>query len=107
VSVTAEMSPIELAGLIGEHLSKRGIDVVLSGGACVEHYSEGKYVSMDLDFVNAGFSKRDRIKAAMKEIGFEEKNRYFKHSNTTYLVEFPPGPLGVCVFRRKRPPISV
>lgn len=95
MTAITDMSPMELAGLIGEHLSKRGINVVLSGGACVAYYSEGKYVSMDLDFVNAGFAKRDRIKAAMVEIGFEEKSRYFKHPDTEYLVEFPPGPLGV------------
>lgn len=91
----ADMSPMDLAGLIGEHLSKRGINVVLSGGACVAYYSKGKYVSMDLDFVNAGFAKRARIKAAMVEMGFEEESRYFKHPDTRYLVEFPPGPLGV------------
>lgn len=91
----ADMSPMELAGFVGEHLSGRGIDVVLSGGACVAHYSNGKYVSMDLDFVNAGFAKRDRIRKAMAEIGFEEESRYFKHPDTEYLVEFPPGPLGV------------
>lgn len=95
MSTISGMSPIELAGYVGEHLSKRGINVVLSGGACVAYYSEGKYVSMDLDFVNAGFAKRDRIKAAMEEIGFEEESRYFKHRDTEYLVEFPPGPLGV------------
>jgi hypothetical protein len=73
----ADMSSMELAGLISEHLSKRGINVVLSGGACVAYYSKGKYVSRDLDFVNAGFAKRDRIKTAMTEIGFEEESRYF------------------------------
>jgi hypothetical protein len=86
---------MEVAGLVGEHLSKRGINVVLSGGACVAYYSQGKYVSMDLDFVNAGFAKRDRIKTAMEEIGFVEESRYFRHPDTKYLVEFPPGPLGV------------
>ncbi len=89
------MTPIELAGFIGNHLSKQGINVVLSGGACVAHYSKGKYVSMDLDFVNAAFVKRDKIKTAMAKIGFNEDNRYFKHPDTKYLVEFPPGPLGV------------
>jgi len=95
VIAIADMSPMELAGFVGQHLSGRGIDVVLSGGACVAYYSDGKYVSMDLDFVNAGFAKRARIKAAMAEIGFEEESRYFKHPDTEYFVEFPPGPLGV------------
>jgi hypothetical protein len=86
---------MDLAGLVGQHLSRHGIDVVLSGGACVAHYSKGEYVSMDLDFVNAGFARRDKIEKAMAEIGFQETGRYFKHPDSEYLVEFPPGPLGV------------
>jgi hypothetical protein len=31
----------------------------------------------------------------MLEIGFEERNRYFSHPDTEYLIEFPQGPLGV------------
>ena len=87
----ADMSPMELACFVGEHLSKHGINVVLSGGACVAHYSKGKYVSMDLDFVNAGFAKRETIKAAMAEIGFEEERRYFRHPETAYLIILQTG----------------
>lgn len=89
------MTPVELAGLVGSHLGSRGIDVVLWGGACVAYYSNGQYVSMDLDFVNAGHARREKIAAAMAEIGFQEVNRSFRCPQTEYLVEFPPGPLGV------------
>ncbi len=58
-------------------------------------YSQGKYVSLDLDFVNAAFTKRDRISGVMEALGFHEENRYFRHPATDLLVEFPPGPLGV------------
>jgi len=91
----ADMTLFELAGYVGGHCQKRGISVVLSGGTCVAYYSKGKYVSMDLDFVNAGFAKREKIAAAMVEIGFREDSRYFRHPDTEYLVEFPPGPIGV------------
>ncbi|MCG2681961.1 MAG: hypothetical protein L6455_18665 [Kiritimatiellae bacterium] len=91
----ADMTPIDLAGYIGDHLSQRGINVVLSGGACVAYYSKGQYVSMDLDFFNAGFSRRDKITAAMADIGFREDKRYFRHPDTEFLIEFLPGPLGV------------
>ena len=56
----ADMTFIELAGFVGDHLSRRGINVVLSGGTRVAHYSKGKYVSMELDFVNVAFAKRDK-----------------------------------------------
>ena len=91
----ADMTPTELAGFIGEYLGKQGIDVVLSGGACVNYYSKGKYVSLDLDFVNAASTSYMKIHAAMTELGFQERNRYFTHPDTEYLVEFPSGPLAV------------
>jgi len=50
---------------------------------------------MDLDFVNAGFTRRAAIREAMDALGFSEENRYFRHPDTELRVEFPPGPLGV------------
>ena len=91
----AKMSRLELAAFISSELHKRKIDVVLSGGSCVSIYSNDEYVSMDLDFVNTGFAKRSDIKDAMVALGFAERNRYFYHAETEFLVEFPPGPLGV------------
>jgi hypothetical protein len=90
-----DMSDVELAAYVATHLRSKKIDVVLSGGACVSIHSSRKYVSMDLDMVNKMFAPRNRIRAAMAEIGFEEYNRYFRHPDTEYLVEFPAGPLAV------------
>ena len=90
-----DMSRLELAGCVSAEFQKNGINVVLSGGSCVSIYSEEKYVSMDLDFVNVTFTKRDRIRNVMESLGFHEEKRYFRHPATNLLVEFPPGPLGV------------
>lgn len=90
-----KMTQIELAAYVQSHLREVGIDVVLSGGATVSHYSGGRYVSKDLDLINVQFAKRSRIKAAMEEIGFREKGRYFENHDTEYFVEFPNGPLSV------------
>lgn len=89
------MSRLELAAFIAAEFARRKINVVLSGGSCVSIYSAEKYVSMDLDFVNAGFTKRAAIREAMEAVGFSEENRYFCHPDASLLVEFPPGPLGV------------
>ncbi|MEI6971563.1 MAG: hypothetical protein WCL44_08595 [bacterium] len=89
------MSRLELAAFVGAEFRRRNINVVLSGGSCVSIYSADRYVSMDLDFVNAGFTKRAAIGEAMESLGFREENRYFRHPDTALLVEFPPGPLGV------------
>jgi hypothetical protein len=91
----SKMTRTELAGFISLAFEKQGIDIVLSGGSCVSIYSKDKYVSMDLDFVNTGFTKRTRIKNVMNTLGFREHNRYFRHADTQLIVEFPPGPLGV------------
>ena len=56
---------------------------------------QDKYVSLDLDFVNVAFTKRNLIKVAMESLGFCEENRYFRHPDSDVLVEFPPGPLGI------------
>lgn len=91
----SDMTRLEFAAFVSTEFLKRKINVVLSGGSCVSIYSQGKYVSMDLDFVNAGFTKRARIRTTMESLGFHEENRYFRHPDSDYLVEFPPGPLGV------------
>ena len=46
-----EMSQGELAAYVDTHLKKKGVAVILSGGATVAIYSDTKYVSKDLDFV--------------------------------------------------------
>ena len=92
----ADMTRVELAGYVCSTLKKNGIHAVLSGGACVSIYSQEKYVSLDLDFIDTAiFSERKKIKAVMESLGFSEHNRYFKHTDTKFFIEFPAGPLGV------------
>lgn len=90
-----DMTQAELAAYVQSHLRDGGIDAILSGGASVAIYSDGQYVSMDIDLVNARFAKRSRIQELMKEIGFSEIGRHFKHPDTEYFVEFPSGPLSI------------
>lgn len=89
------MSQVELAAFVQSHLQKVGISVVLSGGSVVSFYSSNKYVSKDLDLINANFAKRRDIQSVMEKIGFREQGRYFANPDTEYFVEFPDGPLSV------------
>jgi hypothetical protein len=89
------MSQAELAAYIQSLLRKEGIEVVLSGGSAVAFYSSDKYVSNDLDLINAGFAKRSELRSVMLRLGFEENGRYFTNPETRFLVEFPDGPLSV------------
>jgi hypothetical protein len=89
------MNIAELAAFVSTHLQRHGIDVVLSGGACVAIYSNDAYISLDLDFIEIHFTKRKELRTALAEIGFSEKNRYFCHPETDFFLEFPTGPLAV------------
>ncbi len=46
-----EMTMEELAAYVCSQLEKEGIETVLSGGSCVEIYSQGKYTSDDIDLI--------------------------------------------------------
>ena len=91
----AEMTLGELAAFVQSHLNEYGIEVVLSGGACVSIYSSDKYVSLDLDLINVGSENIRVLRELMRVIGFHEERRYFKHPDSQFLVEFPPGPLTI------------
>jgi hypothetical protein len=90
-----EMTQAELAAYVQSHLRKNKINVTLSGGAAVSIYTVNKYVSADVDLVEDAYEDREKITAAMEVIGFYEKNRYFIHPDTQYIIEFPSGPLSV------------
>ena len=89
------MTMIELASYVCSELEKENIDVVLSGGSCVEIYSRGDYTSYDLDLINRYNDTFFKIKKAMEALGFKEEGKYFIHVDTKYFIEFPSGPLGV------------
>jgi hypothetical protein len=91
----SEMSAGELAAFVYSYLKEHGIEVVLSGGACVTIYSKNKYISEDLDFIESGSTPRRKLKKVLGELGFSEENRYFKHPETRFFLEFPSGPLAV------------
>ncbi len=90
-----KMNQAELAAYIQDTLQKEGIKVVLSGGSAVSFYSSDKYVSKDLDLINANFAKRSKIRSVMEKLGFQEQGRYFMNPETQFFVEFPDGPLSV------------
>jgi hypothetical protein len=86
----------DFAILISDYLSRNGIDTVLSGGACVSIYTKNKYISYDLDFVLFSSEDQKKVKRVLTEIGFYEENRYFKHNDTEYFLDFvsPPPSVG-------------
>jgi hypothetical protein len=90
-----DMSLGELAAFVCSHLNANGISTVLSGGACVTIYSQNRYQSYDLYFIEREYTTRKQLKQALAKIDFYEENRYFKHTDTDYYIEFPSGPLSI------------
>ena len=91
----AQMSMEELAAYVCSKLEEKGIETVLSGGSCVQIYSQGKYTSDDIDLIDRFNGGHTLIKDVMFGMGFKEHNRYFVHDDTDWFIEFPRGPLGV------------
>lgn len=81
------MSLKDFAIVVAQALKEKNIDVILTGGAVVSIYSDGKYVSKDADFL----SKTDHqsIKKAMLSLGFKNIGKDFYHEDCAFTVEFP------------------
>ena len=90
-----DMTMPELASYICTKLEENNIEVVLSGGSCVEIYSRGDYTSYDIDLINRYNDTFFKIKSTMESLGFKEEGKYFTYKDTKYYIEFPSGPLGV------------
>ena len=92
--IRSDTSPLEIAAIVSEALEAAGIVAVLSGGAAVSIYTNNRYQSQDLDFVTS--ESIPRLAAALAPLGFERgDDRYFRHPNSEFYVEFPPGPPAV------------
>lgn len=87
----------ELAALIVETLASKGIDVVLVGGSCVCVYTNERFGSLGLDFVDLSYSRKKDIAEALKLIGFQPQgaSRYFERDGCQWSIEFPSAPLAI------------
>ncbi|HXU71637.1 MAG TPA: hypothetical protein VN947_20025 [Polyangia bacterium] len=84
----------ELGALVCRALAAIDDEPVLVGGAVVSIYSDGRFVSDDLDFVSWRDDKRRR--PAMEALGFHKRGSYFIHPDTELFVQFvnPPVMIG-------------
>lgn len=85
----------DLAALISDACRTSGIEIVLSGGACVSIYTGNKYESFDLDFVLSSQADRKGVGAVLEGLGFRKEGRHYRHPGTPYIVEFLLPPLSV------------
>jgi hypothetical protein len=91
-----EMSLEELAGFVCQALMDVGVTVTLSGGSWVAIWSQGKYVSYDLDFIEEGPASPMKVRDVLVGLGFKKGiGRHFLHPQCQFSIEFPTGALAV------------
>lgn len=94
----SKLGRAEMAALIVETLAAHDIDVVLVGGSCVCVWTNEKFGSLDLDFIDLSYSRRKQIAVALSQIGFspnKKQPKYFTHPDCQWSVEFPTAPLAI------------
>ena len=86
----------ELWEYVALHLSQKGVESVLVGGAVVSIYSKGAYRSGDLDFI-AERKSLPEVQKVLEALGFSKmRGRHYEHPECTHLIiEFPPGPISI------------
>lgn len=93
-SIGPKTTRAELAALVCGALAAIDDEPVLVGGAVVSIYSDGRFVSDDLDFVSWRDDRRRR--PAMEALGFHKRGSYWVHPRTELFVQFvnPPVMIG-------------
>lgn len=87
----------ELAALVVETMAGAGIVVVLVGGSCACIYTNERFGSLYLDFIDMTYARKKEIAAPLGEIGFASRgaSRYFEREGCRWSIEFPTAPLAV------------
>ena len=91
------ISRAELAAVVVTTLANAGIDVVLVGGSCVCVYTDERFGSFDLDFIDISYARKKEIATALAKIGFAPRgaSKYFEREDCQWALEFPSAPLAI------------
>jgi hypothetical protein len=103
VKLGRKSSLIAVTVHVARALADAGIRAVLTGGACANLHTGGRTRSFDLDFVLQGSVPPRKLDEAMAAAGFTRKGNQYHHPSVRFVVEFPPGPLGIGADCRLRP----
>jgi hypothetical protein len=84
----------ELAAIVCQALARIEDEPVLVGGAVVSIYTDGRFVSDDLDFVT--WRQERRYRPLLEELGFDKRGAYWVHPDTELFLQFvnPPVMIG-------------
>lgn len=91
----------ELAAIVSEALADLDDAPVLVGGSVVSLYTDGRWVSDDLDFVT--WRSERELKPVMEQLGFRKDGAAWEHAHTELLVQFVNPPVMVGSKHVRRP----
>lgn len=80
---------------LAAYLKSKNIDSVLVGGGVATIYSQGQYMSGDLDFVMGWGNSHKQIQKALEEIGFFRTGTIYRHPQTTFSLDFSSPPVDI------------
>lgn len=89
------LSMEELASYVCTELKKKDINVVLSGGSCMELYTNELYSSYDIDFVMKYTYSQKLIEQTMVELGFKIEGKYYILEESQFFIEILTPPVAV------------
>lgn len=92
--ISKNSSLIDIAFEVSTALNDVGITAVLTGGSAATYYAPHAYQSADLDFVIT-FRGNQKGEEALSRLGYIRTNDYYKHPDSKFPLEFPPGPLAI------------
>jgi len=92
--INADIELADLAAIICNTLRKAGIKATLVGGAAAALYADKRYLTRDLDFISP--ADQSKLDLALEPLGFiRDRGRYYRHTQTEYIIEFPSGPIAI------------
>ncbi|OLC12525.1 MAG: hypothetical protein AUH29_16175 [Candidatus Rokubacteria bacterium 13_1_40CM_69_27] len=84
-----------VVAVVSAALRRHRVPAVLTGGACASLYTDGRYMSADMDFILIGPATQAGLDAALGSIGFGRRGDRYVHARTRFYVEFPRGPIAI------------
>lgn len=76
---------IRVTGIIRDYLAKKHrAEVIVTGGLSVEYYTEGNYITQDIDLITQSSGE---LEAVLQELGFLKDGKYWVHDPLEVVIE--------------------
>lgn len=93
--ITSDSTLRQVAFIVCTALQRVGVTAVLTGGSAATIWSGGAYQSHDCDFIISFHEKDAPAEETLRLLGYTEYGGTYRHKESPFTLEFPPGPLSV------------